>query len=323
MFDGVPGDETPPVAAPARGRRVDKKSQAYKESLYAAQKALPQSSAWTFGAVQLFHNTKPRPCQTEWTAKLSATCETEYDLLTSASRYDLCADRYASLSPPTKFVRNFAPSRKKTRGSRLDEEFERPIFTDIVGDARKGNRALAPDQPPCLLGCFATPLYGAGTVRNGGAFAYLYWVPGDLEWQPVLVVTSYTGDEAFPLVRPAGQRLPGRIGVDRPGLQRWLSGAPHRPPTDRDGKGRSPGRSTGAGMTRPPADLRPLQAMLLPWWIDRAALLATHLETALETGQTVIWDSGGRRYWSTADQLAQMAEEAFAQIEKLEACLRE
>jgi hypothetical protein len=71
------------------------------------------------------------------------------------------------------------------------------------------------------------------------------------------------------------------------------------------------------------ADLRPLHSLLLPYWVDRAALLATHLEAALVTGQTVIWDSGGRRYLSTAEQLAQMAEEAVAQIDKLEACLRE
>ena len=72
-------------------------------------------------------------------------------------------------------------------------------------------------------------------------------------------------------------------------------------------------------MTARIADLRPLQRLLLPWW-DRAALLATLLEEALRTGETVVWDSGGRRYWSTAEQLAEMAEAAMMQIERLEAC---
>jgi len=71
------------------------------------------------------------------------------------------------------------------------------------------------------------------------------------------------------------------------------------------------------------ADLRPLHTILLPYWVDRAARLAGLLEEALESGQSMVWDSGGRRYWSTAEQLEEMAEEAMRQIDRLEACLRE
>jgi hypothetical protein len=49
------------------------------------------------------------------------------------------------------------------------------------------------------------------------------------------------------------------------------------------------------------ADLRPLRALLLPYWHGEGGTAGHPLETALETNQTVVWDDAGRRHWHTAE----------------------
>lgn len=66
------------------------------------------------------------------------------------------------------------------------------------------------------------------------------------------------------------------------------------------------------------ADLRHFRRVLLPWWYGtRATQLATLLESALQSGQMVVWEDGGRRRWSSAEDLAEMAEAAIQMIERL------
>lgn len=200
-----------PFTPRAKGSVIDKNSQEYKTALYAAQKGLPPRSQWTFGEVQIFHNKSPKRCQTEYILKVSATTETDFERLTAATRRHLCVDRWAALSPVNNFVRNFAPSRKRNRDQRLDETLERPLFTALVTVAREYNRNRVEGQPAAVLGCMSVRYYGAGTVRNGGQFALVFWQPdGNNDWLPIVYLTSFHGDATFTLKLPPQDRQEGR-----------------------------------------------------------------------------------------------------------------
>jgi hypothetical protein len=206
MFDGTPtGADRPSKKRNTswrKGKRLDKTAPAFLAALEQARTPLPPIDEWTFGEVQVFHNAAPKRCETEYVLKLAATTEQDFDLLTAAKRRSFCTERWASLSTVQQFAHNLCPSRSPIHAA------ERPTVDDLLHQARDYNRDRVAGQPAALMGFVGKRLHGAGTIRNQGCIAVVFWaqVEDGPAWLPIVYVSSITTDGSCPLAPPPAGR---------------------------------------------------------------------------------------------------------------------